>query len=236
MESHAVRHSYATAQRLHALDVAVGNCFAVIEEQVKGVKRNVGVHRFVDMQCPLDSLVVSRVYAKRPTILHEMANHRFQFAFHNGEHVRARHEKVFEVRGGENQHFSRAIDTIEVVAVAGPRHLRPTLKVSQFLLRPLRKEVICETNRQLAIAVQFVHYAIVVGIVLKSASGVDRAGNAEAVELAEEEPGRIKLIFAGELWSLSEGGIENVGVGVGDEKTRGISVAITLNLTRREIG
>jgi len=35
--------------------------------------------------------------------------------------------------------------------------------------------------------VQFVHYAIVVGIVLKPASGVDRAGDAEAVELAEEE-------------------------------------------------
>jgi len=52
---------------------------------------------------------------------------------------------------------------------------------------------------------------------------------------AEEEPGRIKLIFAGELWFLGEGGIENVGVGLGDEKTRGISVAITLNLTSREI-
>src|SRR6266704_3681971 len=82
---------------------------------------------------------------------------------------------------------------------------------------------------------QFIRYAIVVGIVLKSASGVDRAGDAEAVELAEEEPGRIKLIFAGELWSLGERGIENVGVGVGNEKTRGISVAITLNFASREI-
>ncbi len=82
---------------------------------------------------------------------------------------------------------------------------------------------------------QFVHHAIVVGIVLKSATGVDRAGDAEAVELTEEEPGGIKLIFAGELWSLGEGGIENVGVGVGNEKTRGISLAITLNLTSRKI-
>src|SRR5712671_6670586 len=82
---------------------------------------------------------------------------------------------------------------------------------------------------------QLVHYAIVVGIVLKSAAGVDRAGDAEAVELTEEEPGRVELIFAGELWSLGKGGIENVGVGVGDEKTRGISVAITLNLASRKI-
>src|SRR5258708_14369156 len=82
---------------------------------------------------------------------------------------------------------------------------------------------------------QLVHYAIVVGIVLKSASGVDRAGDAEAVELMEEEPGRVELIFAGELWSLGEGGIENVAVGVGNEKTRGISLAITLNLAIRKI-
>src|SRR6267378_5702313 len=82
---------------------------------------------------------------------------------------------------------------------------------------------------------QFVHHAIVVGIVLKSATGIDRAGDAEAVELAEEEPGGIKLIFAGELWALGERGIENVGVGVGNEKTRGISVAITMNLTSRKI-
>src|SRR5260370_37658673 len=99
----------------------------------------------------------------------------------------------------------------------------------------MRKEVVCEANRQLAIAMQFVHYAIVVGMVLKSASGVDRAGDAEAVELTEEKPGRVKLIFAGELWSLGEGGIENVGVGLGDEKAGGISVAIALNLTSREI-
>src|SRR5277367_2242438 len=82
---------------------------------------------------------------------------------------------------------------------------------------------------------EFVHYTIVVGIILKSATRVDRTGDAETIELAEEEPGRIKLIFAGQLGALSEGGIENVGVGLGDEKTRGISVAVTLNLTSREI-
>src|ERR1700688_5154757 len=82
---------------------------------------------------------------------------------------------------------------------------------------------------------QFVHYTIVVGIILKSASGVDRAGDAEEIELAEEETGRIELIFAGELWALCERRIENVGVGLGDEKARGISVAITLNLTSRKI-
>src|SRR5271154_3272268 len=82
---------------------------------------------------------------------------------------------------------------------------------------------------------EFVHYTIVVGIILKSATRVDRTGDAETIELAEEEPGRIKLIFAGQLGALGEGGIENVGVGLGDEKTRGISVTITLNLASREL-
>ncbi len=126
-----------------------------------------------------------------------MANHRFQLAFHNGEHVRTQHEKVFEVRGGENQHFTRAVDSIQVVALAGLRHFGPALEVRYLLFRFLRKEVVREANRQLAIAVQFVHDAIVVGIILKSATRVDRAGDAEAIELAEEEPGRIELILAG---------------------------------------
>src|SRR5690242_6165902 len=81
---------------------------------------------------------------------------------------------------------------------------------------------------------QLVHDAIIVRIILKSATGIDRAGDAEAVELTEEEPGGIKLIFAGELWAFGERGIENVGVGVGDEKARGIAVAIALNLTSRK--
>jgi len=73
-------------------------------------------------------------------------------------------------------------------------------KSDSSCFRLLRKEVVGEANRQLAIEVQFVHYAIVVGIVLKSASGRPIAlVMPKAVELAEEEPGRIKLIFAREL-------------------------------------
>src|SRR6266487_3214062 len=82
---------------------------------------------------------------------------------------------------------------------------------------------------------QFVHHAIVVGKILKSASCIDCAGDAETIEFAEEEPRRIELIFTGELWSLGKCGIENVGVRLRDEKAGGISVAVTLNLTGREI-
>src|ERR1700726_4111614 len=82
---------------------------------------------------------------------------------------------------------------------------------------------------------QFVHHAIVVGIVLESAPSINGTRDSKPIQFAEEQPGRIELIFAGELWSLGEGGIENVGVGVSDKKTRRISVAIALNLSSRKI-
>jgi hypothetical protein len=44
------------------------------------------------------------------------------------------------------------------------------------------------------------------------------------------------LIFAGELGALGEGGIQNVGIGLSDEKACRISVAITLNFASREVG
>jgi len=38
LEGHAVLHGDATAQRLDALNIAVGNCFAVIEEPMEAVE------------------------------------------------------------------------------------------------------------------------------------------------------------------------------------------------------
>src|SRR4029077_8565920 len=46
LEGHAVLHGNAAAECLDALDVAVGNCFAVIEEPVQTVKGNLPVHLF----------------------------------------------------------------------------------------------------------------------------------------------------------------------------------------------
>jgi len=103
------------------------------------------------------------------------------------------------------------------------------------LFRFLRKEVVGEANRQLAIAMQFVHHAIVVGIVLKSASSINGTRDAKAIQFPEEEPRRIKLVFPGELGALGQRGIKDVGIRFGDEKTRRISVTVTLNFTRRKI-
>jgi len=131
----------------------------------------------------------------------------------------AGNEKVFEVpaagkgKGGGGNYFltlhflPRPFDTIEVVPVAGPLSFwssfgSPDSSCFRFISSLREKRVVRKsesTARQLRCS--FVHHAIVVGIVLKSAHRRSiRAGDAEAVELTEEEPGGIKLIFAGELW------------------------------------
>jgi hypothetical protein len=100
--------------------------------------------------------------------------------------ARTRNEEVFEVRGGKNQHFSRAIDPTEVDAIPRFCHLGPVLKVVEFLFRFLREQVVRQPNRQLSVAVQFVHNAIIVWIALKPAAGINSAGNSKAIQFPEE--------------------------------------------------
>src|SRR5215469_765245 len=117
-----------------------------------------------------------------------MSNDRFQLAFHDRWHVRPRYKKVFEIRSGEDQHFSGAIDSIEIVASTVLGHLGPAFEVGEFLLRPLGKEVVSQAEGKLSIAVQFVHDTVIVRVVLKSAAGINHAGESKTVQFAEELP------------------------------------------------
>src|ERR1700722_3436853 len=117
-----------------------------------------------------------------------MSNDSFQLAFHNGSHVRTWHKKVFKVCTGKDQHFPCAVDAIKIVAIAVLCHFCPTLEVTEFLFGFLRKEVVSKPDGKFPISVQFVHNAVVVGIVLKTAAGIDHTGNSEAVQLTEKEP------------------------------------------------
>src|SRR5260370_1341993 len=99
--------------------------------------------------------------------------------------------------------------------MVGVCYFGSVLEVGQFVFRFLRKEVVGEANRQLAIAMQFVHHAIVVGIVLKSASSINGTRDAKAIQFPEEEPRRIKLVFPGELGALGQRGIKDVGIRFG---------------------
>src|SRR6202040_320667 len=112
LEGHAVLHRDTAAQRLHTFDIAIADRLAVIEEPVQAVKRNLSIHFFINVQCSLDRLVVCRMYAKWPAILYKVSDDGFQFAFHDGEHVRTRDKKVLEIRSGKNQHFPCAVHAI----------------------------------------------------------------------------------------------------------------------------
>src|SRR3989475_12557292 len=164
-----------------------------------------------------------------------MSNDGFQLAFHNWEHVRPRFKKVFEICGGKSQHFPCAVDAIEIIAVAGLRHFGPALEVAQFLFRFLRKQVVSKPEGKFSISVQFVHNAVVVRIILKSAAGINDTGDSKTVELTEKEPGRVELVLARKFRPLGQGGVENIYVRLRDEKTRGIPVTVALNFTGRKI-
>ena len=57
-----------TAQRPHAFEVSVGNCFAMVEEPVQSFERHVAIHFFEDIQESCDALVIRRVEAEWPFV------------------------------------------------------------------------------------------------------------------------------------------------------------------------
>jgi hypothetical protein len=62
------------------------------------------------------------------------------------------------------------------------------LKVGQLLFRFLRKRFVRKPKGKLSVAVQFVHNAVIVGIVLKSAARINDTGDSKTVQFAEELP------------------------------------------------
>src|SRR5215468_1293602 len=117
-----------------------------------------------------------------------MSHDGFQFALHDGWHIRSQDKKVFEIGGGKNEHFPGAVYGIEVIAGTMLCHFGPALEVGEFLLRSLGKEVVSKPEGKLSIAVKFVHDTVIVRIVLKSAAGIDYTGDSKTVQFAEELP------------------------------------------------
>ena len=236
LERHPVLHRDAAAERLDALDVAVGDRLTVVKEPVKTVEWDFAIHFFIDVQGAADRLVVGGVQAERPTIFDEVTDDHLEFVLHHGRHLRARLKEVFEIGRREDEHLARTVHPVEVVARPGPRHLRPALEVCQLLLGLLGEQVVGEADGQLASLVKFVDDLVVVRVVLKTAAGVDDAGDAEAVEFAHELARRVHLVLARELRPFGERGIQNHRVRAGDEQPRRVAVLISLNLAARRIG
>ena len=82
---------------------------------------------------------------------------------------------------------------------------------------------------------EFIHNAIVVGIVLKPTTRINHARDTEAVQLPEEQPRGIELVFARQLRPLGQCGVENVRIRPRDEKTGRIAVPVALNFAGRKI-
>ena len=156
----------------------------------------------------------------RPAVLRQNAHHVLELALHLRRHVGTRLAEILEVGRREDQHLAGAVVAEVVVALLVLRRLRPVEEIGLLALGLLREEIVGEPDRELAVVVQLLDDGVVVRIVLKAAAGVDRAGHAEAVELAHEMARRVDLILERQLRPLGQRRVEDAGIGLGDQQTR----------------
>lgn len=218
-----------------AIDVARRDDFRVIDDPVQAVERHFAVHLFVDVEYAGDALVVRGVDAERPALFGEEAHHLRQLAFQCCRQVGAGLAEVFEVRRREHQHLARAVVAQQIVALAGSHHLRPALEVGQFLALLLGEKVVGDAHRQLPVGVQLLDDPVVLWIVLEAAAGIDHRGDAQSVELAHEVPRGVELVLGWQLRSHRQRGVQDQGVGFGQQQAGGISGPVALDLAARRV-
>ena len=111
----------------------------------------------------------------------------------------------------------------------------PVQEIVLLALRLLGEEVVGEADRQLPLVRELLDDGVVFRIVLEAAAGIDGAGDAEPVELAHEMPGRIHLVFEGQLRSLRQRRVEDVGVRLGEQQPGRIAVGVAHDLAARRL-
>ena len=74
------------------------------------------------------------------------------------------------IRAGKNEHLTRALHPIELIAISRLRHLCPLDEVIQFTAGFLREEVVSDPDTQLALLVQLIDNCVVVWKVLITAA------------------------------------------------------------------
>ncbi len=84
LKRHAVLHRNATAQLFNTIDIALSNRFRMVKEPVQAIKRNIAVDLLEDIQHPADRLVIGRMQAEWPAMLHQMPHYALQLIFHTG--------------------------------------------------------------------------------------------------------------------------------------------------------
>ncbi len=235
LERHPVLDGDTPAKCAHPFDIARRDGFRMIEYPVQAIERNLAIHFFKHVQHAADRLVIGGMQAKRPAVRHQMPHHFFQFVLHACRQLRPRLQEVFKVCRRKHQHFTRAVMTIKIVAVPGADHVRPFLEILQFLPLALGEQVIGDADSQLLVTRQLVDDGVVFGIILKSAAGIDGAGDAEPVQFAHELAGRVDLLLARQCRTLGQGGVQDHCIRPGDQHASRIASRIALDLAAGRI-
>ena len=212
-----------------------GDGFGMVEKPRQAIERDIAIDLLEHVEHATDGFVIGGVQAERPALLHQMTHHRLQFVFHGLRQVRARFKEVLEVRRREHQHFPGAVVPQEVIALVQFHTAGPVLEVGQFFLGLLRKQVVGNTDSQLLVFGQLLDDLVIVGIVLKTTAGINRAGEAQAVELAHKLAGGVHLILQRQLRPLGQGRVENHRVGSRHQHAGRVAVGISHNLATRRV-
>ena len=227
---HAVLDRDPAAERPHALDVAVPNRLGVIDDPVQARQRHLGMHALEHIEHACDRFVVGRVDAERPAVDRQRARDIKKLLLHRACQFRPRLAEVFEVGGREHQHFTGAVVTQKVVAIAGLDQPGPLNEVFFLPLRPLREQVVGDANRELAGIGQLLDDLVVVGVVLETTAGIDHRCDTEPIELAHVQARRVDLVFRAQHRPLGQRGVQQHRVRARDEQAGGHAVRIALDL------
>ena len=219
----------AATQGFDALDVAVGDRLAVIEEPVHIAEGDGAIDLLKDVQGTPNRLVVGGVQAERPAVLREQLYDRLEIRLHGGRHLGTRLQEILEVGSGVDQHLARTVHPEIVVPGTGTGHRRPGAEVVQLLLRFLGKQIIGESQGEQALLVQGRHHGVVLRVLLESPTRVNHTGEAEAVEFAHQQARRRHVLLGRELRPFGQRSIENRRVGLRDEQPGRVACLVALD-------
>src|SRR4029077_21128417 len=106
-----------------------------------------------------------------------------------------------------------------VIALLVYGGLGPIQEIRLLALRLLGEEVIGKADGERPGLAELADDLIILRKILEAAAGVDGAGDAEAIELAHEVARRAALVVERQLWAAGQRGVEDRGIGLGEQKS-----------------
>ncbi|MNX89536.1 hypothetical protein D3C86_1215540 [compost metagenome] len=241
LEGHPVLDGDPAAQRLDARQVARRHRLGVVEEPAQAIEGDLSVDGFEHVQVAPDRLVVGRMDPEGPALGDQQPHHPFKLRLHGRGQLGAGLDEVLEVRGRPDEVLAaalgdEAVGLEHVVVLAGVRQLHPAREVLELMLSGLSEEVVGDPHGEQPFTGELAADRVVVGVVLGPAARVDRAGDAEAVELAQELPGGVALLLVRQPGDLGEGGVEDGSGRRGEHEARRIAFGVALEAPARHVG